>query len=149
MKAEPFLISSTLSVILAQRLVRRLTEDKVAYKLEPAELKELKKYCNLDRILEILKQEKIIKEGQDWKDINFYRPRTTKESPEGYRGRVGIYEVLQVTSSIKEMIIKQATSDQIQDQARKEGMITMIEDGFIKAVQGQTSIEEVLRVIID
>jgi type IV pilus assembly protein PilB len=149
MKAEPFLISSTLSVILAQRLVRRLTDDKMAYKLKPAELKEMKKYCNLDRIMQILKQEKIVKEGNDWADINFYRPKISKECPEGYRGRVGIYEVLLVTSSIKEMIVKQATADQIQDQARGEGMITMIEDGFIKAVQGQTSIEEILRVIID
>ncbi|PIR58218.1 MAG: hypothetical protein COU70_02125 [Parcubacteria group bacterium CG10_big_fil_rev_8_21_14_0_10_35_15] len=149
MNAEPFLISSTLSVILAQRLVRRLTDDKMAYKLKPIELKEMKKYCNLDRIMEMLKQEKIVKERDDWSDINFYRPKTTKECPEGYRGRVGIYEVLSVTPSIKEMIIKQATADQIQDQARSEGMITMIEDGFIKAVQGQTSIEEILRVIID
>lgn len=149
MKAEPFLISSTLNVILAQRLVRRLTDDKMAYKLKPAELKEMKKYCNLDKIMQILKQEKIVKENNGWEDINFYRPQISKECPEGYRGRVGIYEVLSVTSSIKEMIVKQATADQIQDQARKEGMITMIEDGFIKAVQGQTSIEEVLRVIID
>jgi len=149
MNAEPFLISSTLSVILAQRLVRRLTDDKMAYKLKPIELKEMKKYCNLDRIMEMLKQEKIVKERDDWSDINFYRPKITKECPEGYRGRVGIYEVLSVTPSIKEMIIKQATADQIQDQARSEGMITMIEDGFIKAVQGQTSIEEILRVIID
>ncbi len=149
MKAEPFLISSTLNVILAQRLVRRLTDDKMAYKLKPAELKEMKKYCNLDKIMQILKQEKIVKENNGWEDINFYRPQISKECPEGYRGRVGIYEVLPVTSSIKEMIVKQATADQIQDQARKEGMITMIEDGFIKAVQGQTSIEEVLRVIID
>ncbi|PIP18477.1 MAG: hypothetical protein COX42_00640, partial [Parcubacteria group bacterium CG23_combo_of_CG06-09_8_20_14_all_35_6] len=58
MNAEPFLISSTLSVILAQRLVRRLTDDKMAYKLKPIELKEMKKYCNLDRIMEMLKQEK-------------------------------------------------------------------------------------------
>jgi len=149
MKAEPFLISSTLSVILAQRLVRRLTDDKMAYKLKPVELKEMKKYCNLDRIMQILKQEKIVKENDDWGDINFYRPKISKERPEGYRGRVGIYEVLPVTPSIKEMIVKQATADQIQDQARNEGMITMIEDGFIKAVQGQTSIEEILRVIID
>jgi len=149
MKAEPFLISSTLSVILAQRLVRRLTDDKMAYKLKPVELKEMKKYCNLDRIMQILKQEKIVKENDSWEDINFYRPKISKECPEGYRGRVGIYEVLSVTPSIKEMIVKQATADQIQDQARNEGMITMIEDGFIKAVQGQTSIEEVLRVIID
>ena len=149
MKAEPFLISSTLSVILAQRLVRRLTDNKMAYKLKPVELKEMKKYCNLDRIMQILKQEKIVKENDDWGDINFYRPKISKERPEGYRGRVGIYEVLPVTPSIKEMIVKQATADQIQDQARNEGMITMIEDGFIKAVQGQTSIEEILRVIID
>src|SRR3989339_728743 len=149
MKVEPFLIVSTLSVILAQRLVRRLTDDKMAYKLKPVELKEMKKYCNLDRIMQILKQEKIVKENDDWGDINFYRPKISKERPEGYRGRVGIYEVLPVTPSIKEMIVKQATADQIQDQARNEGMITMIEDGFIKAVQGQTSIEEILRVIID
>jgi len=54
-----------------------------------------------------------------------------------------------VTETIKEMIVKQATSDEIQEQAQKEGMITMLEDGFVKAAQGITSIEEVLRVIIE
>ena len=66
-----------------------------------------------------------------------------------YFKRIGIFEVLPVTETIKELIVKQATSDQIQEQAQKEGMITMIEDGFIKAAQGITSIEEVLRVIIE
>jgi len=149
MKAEPFLISSTLNVILAQRLVRRLCKEKEKYKLSESEIKELKKYCNLDRILKILKEEKLAKSKATLKDIEFYRPKSTKECPEGYSGRIGIYEVLSVTESIKELIVKGATSDHIQEQAIKEGMRTMIEDGFVKSAQGITSIEEVLRVIIE
>ncbi|MDP2926714.1 MAG: ATPase, T2SS/T4P/T4SS family [bacterium] len=149
MKVEPFLISSTLNVILAQRLVRRLTDDKVAYKFKPSELKNIAKYCNLEKILTVLKEERIVKPQDAWEDINFYRPKSSKECPEGYRGRVGIYEVLTVSSAIKELIVKQATADQIQAQAQKEGMMTMIEDGFIKAAQGLTSVEEILRVIIE
>jgi type II secretory ATPase GspE/PulE/Tfp pilus assembly ATPase PilB-like protein len=68
---------------------------------------------------------------------------------DGYQGRIGIYEVLSVTETIKELIIKEADADQVQKQAQKEGMRTMIEDGFIKAAQGITSIEEVLRVIVE
>ncbi len=149
MKAEPFLISSTLSVILAQRLVRRLCEGKEKYKLKDSEIKDLEKYCDLDRILKILKEEKLIKQRQGLKNIEFYRPKPTKDCPEGYRGRIGIYEVLPVTETIKELIVKQATSDQIQAQAQKEGMRNMVEDGFIKAAQGLTSIEEILRVITE
>ncbi len=149
MGAEPFLISSTLNVIIAQRLVRRLCKDKEKYNLREAELKNLEKYCDLDRILKILKEEKLVKPKATFKDIEFHRPKSTKECPEGYLGRIGIYEVLSVTESIKELVVKKATSDQITTQARKEGMRTMIEDGFVKAVQGITSIEEVLRVIIE
>jgi len=149
MKAEPFLISSTLNCIAAQRLVRRLCEEKEKYTLKESELKNIAKYCDLDKILKILKAEKIIKAKVNWKNISFYRPKPSGECPEGYRGRIGIFEVLPVTETIKELIVKQATSDQIQEQAQKEGMITMIEDGFIKAAQGITSIEEVLRVIIE
>lgn len=149
MKAEPFLISSTLNIIIAQRLVRRLCEDKEKYRLSEAESKQMAKYCDLERILKILKEEKIIKPRDTFKTINFWRPKSTKECPEGYQGRLGIYEVLPVTESVKELIVRQATSDQIQERAKIEGMITMIEDGFIKAVQGITSVEEVLRVIVE
>jgi len=62
---------------------------------------------------------------------------------------MGIYEVIKVTETIKEMIVKNETADRIQEQAIKEGMRTMMEDGFIKAAQGITSIEEVLRVIVE
>ena len=149
MGAEPFLISSTLNCILAQRLVRRLSEEKTKYTLKDSELKNITKYCDLDRILKILKEEKLVKPKTAWKSIEFFRPKISKECPEGYRGRIGIYEVLPVNETIKELIVKKANSDQIQAQAQKEGMRTMIEDGFIKAAQGITSIEEVLRVIVE
>ncbi len=149
MKVEPFLIASTTNCVLAQRLVRKLCPERERYKLKPAELKNLEKYCDFKRILEILREEKIIKPKESLEDIYFYRPKSSKESPEGYKGRIGIFEVLAVTESIKELIVKGATSDEIQRQAQKEGMRTMIEDGFIKAAQGITSIEEILRVIIE
>ncbi len=149
MGAEPFLISSTLNCILAQRLVRKLHEEKTKYTLKDSELKDIAKYCNLDIILKILKEEKIIKASQTWKNVAFFKPKPTKECQDGYKGRIGIYEALPVTETIKELIVRQSTSDQIQNQAQKEGMRTMLEDGFIKAAQGITSIEEVLRVIIE
>jgi len=149
MQAEPFLISSTLNVILAQRLVRRLCRVKTKYNLKDSEMKNLKKYCDPDRILKILKEEKIIKPKENFRDIEFYRPKPSKECPEGHKGRIGIYEILPITETIKELIVKRATSYQITAQAQKEGMRTMIEDGFVKAAQGITSIEEILRVIIE
>jgi len=149
MKAEPFLISSTLNCLLAQRLVRKLCKEKEKYRLGRAELKNLEKYCDLERVLRILREEKLVTSKQTLEDIDFYRPKPTKEYPDGYRGRIGIFEVLPITESIKELIVKGASSGQIQAQALKEGMRTMVEDGFIKAAQGITTIEEVLRVIIE
>ena len=149
MDCEPFLLSSTLNCILAQRLVRKLCPGKEKYTLKESELKNIAKYCNLEKVLTILKQEKIITKRTSWKNIPLYRPKVTKDCPDGYKGRIGLFEVLPVTSTIKEMIVKQATADQIQQQAKKEGMRTMVEDGFVKAAQGITSIEEVLRVITE
>ena len=147
MGIEPFLISSTLNIILGQRLVRKLCQDKLKYRLKSQEVKNLEKYCDSNRILEILKEEKIVKDKNFISDIEFCRPKSSKECSDGYKGRLGIYEAFSVTSSIKELIIKRADADQIQGQAQKEGMLTMVEDGFVKAAQGLTSIEEVLRVI--
>jgi type IV pilus assembly protein PilB len=149
MKAEPFLLSSTLNLLMAQRLVRRLAEGKEKYFLTDHQIKEISKYCDLERVLKILKEEKIVPPKVQWDQIPFYRPKPTKEAPDGYKGRIGIFEVLPVTETIKNLIIKKATSDEIQEQAKKEGMILMVEDGLVKAAQGITSIEEVLRVIIE
>ena len=149
MKVEPFLIASTLNLVLAQRLVKRLCREKEQYYLKDAELKNLGKYCDLDKILTILKEESLINPHQTLKDIPFYRSKKTRECSQGYKGRIGIYEILPITESIKEMIVKNATAGQIQKQAQKEGMRTMVEDGFVKAAQGITSIEEILRVITE
>jgi len=149
MKIEPFLIASTLNVIIAQRLVRKLYGDKEKYKLKEAELVNLAKYCDLEKILEMLKKDKIVKPKATLKDIELYRPKAAKDAPTGYKGRLGIFEVLSVDESIKELIVKKASTRDIKVKAIENGMRTMVEDGFIKAVKGLTSIEEVLRVIID
>ncbi len=147
MGAEPFLVVSTARVIIAQRLVRLLCTVKEKYTLSNAELKNLATYANLDHVLEALKAEKIVPSGADWSGISFYRPQASQACEDGYHGRVGIYEVLPVTASIKELIMRSSTSDEITVVARKEGMLTMIEDGVFKAAQGLTSLEEVLRVV--
>jgi type IV pilus assembly protein PilB len=149
MKVEPFLISSTLNLILAQRLVRRLCGEKEKYYLKEGELDNISKYCDLERVLKILREEKLAKAHQPLTKIPFFKPKPTKECPDGYKGRIGIFEVLSVTPKIKELIVKGATSDEIEKVAKEEGMRTMVEDGFVKAAQGITSIEEVLRVITE
>ncbi len=147
MHVEPFLLVSTLSVIVAQRLVRKLAAEKDKHILTKDELAELGKHINLDNLLELLKKEKIVEAKADWDTIPFYKPKKSAASEDGYASRVGIHEVLKVTATIKDLVMKGATSDAIEDQARKEGMMTMLEDGIFKAVQGLTTIEEVLRVV--
>ncbi len=149
MGIEPFLISSTLNIIIAQRLIRRLHNQKEEYFLNDSDIKNLQKYCDIKIITDLLINNKIIKPGQTLKDVKFYRPQKTKEAPDGYKGRVGIYEVLAVTEPIRDLISKKTSTSKIEKEAKKEGMITMFEDGFIKAASGITSIEEVLRVLIE
>ena len=148
MKIEPFLIVSTIKVIVGQRLVRKLDAQKEKYLLTPAEMKSLGKSVDLDRIFKILKEENIIDSKiSSFEEIPFYRPKSSTENPEGYKSRIGIHEVLKMSPAIKDLIIENADSAKIEEQAKKEGMMTMIEDGIFKAVQGTTSIEEILRVI--
>ncbi|MDP4009092.1 MAG: ATPase, T2SS/T4P/T4SS family [bacterium] len=149
MEVEPFLISSTLNVVMAQRLVRRLCEEKEEYRLSKKELHRLAQYVDFETVAMILKEEGVLKKGEGIEDVVFFRPKASSSSEDGYKGRSGIYEVLQVTETIKHLVSSGATSDEIQAQAVKEGMRTMMEDGMVKAAQGVTSIEEVLRVIIE
>lgn len=146
MKVEPFLIVTTVNIIIAQRLVRKLV-GKEKYFLSKAGIETLQKTVDLTRVLNALKEEKIVPKDAVWEKIPFYHSKPVEESKDGYKGRVGIYEVLKVTPTIREIIIHGATAHDVEVQARKEGMLTMIEDGIFKAVQGLTTIEEVLRVI--
>lgn len=147
MGAEAFLLVSTLKTVISQRLIRRLTQKKEQYFLSEAEMKALQKIVNMDRILEALKAEKIVDEKADWSKIPFYKAIPNEESEDGYKGRVGIHEVLKVSPKIKELILKGSPSDEIEAVAKEEGMMTMLEDGIFLAAQGLTTTEEVLRVV--
>ncbi len=159
MKVEPFLLASTLEIIIGQRLVRRLTDTKEAYKLSSDQLAQLMKVVDMARVLEALKKENIVRPEDTWKTIHFYKAISTANNKEnsaildigssdtGFSGRIGIHEVLKMTSSIRELVMKDATSGIIEAQAKKEGMLTMLEDGIFKCVQGLTTLEEVFRVV--
>jgi type IV pilus assembly protein PilB len=163
MNIEPFLISSTIRAVVGQRLIRRLHEEsRENYVPTEDEKNELIRMFNLPVgsafkiIHELEKQAAAVGLGGDtplstdengiktlWRANKDY---TTEDVREGYRGRLGIYEVLYNSPAVQKLIMARATSDDIQAQAISEGMITMQIDGLIKALRGETTIEEVLRV---
>ncbi|MFZ2522789.1 MAG: GspE/PulE family protein [Minisyncoccia bacterium] len=145
MKVEPFLLVSTINVIIGQRLVRKLTDQKEKYTLSKAELETLGKSVNLDKILDALKEEKVVEKNTKWEDVPFWKPKKDVDPETAYSGRIAIHEVMKITPTIKEVILKSGTTDEIQKIAEKEGMLTMYEDGIFQAVQGKTTIEEVVR----
>ncbi|MDB5176676.1 MAG: Type secretion system protein [Candidatus Saccharibacteria bacterium] len=163
MDIEPFLIASTLRAVIGQRLVRRL-EKATRIPYEPTEEEK-------DAIVHLFN----LRGGQDFRYIHelekqaaaqgiggnaplstdengiktLYKPGEYEDEVgkhDGFKGRIGIYEVLSNTTSLQKLITSNATSNQIQDQAIAEGMLTMQTDGLIKALRGETTIEEVLRV---
>jgi len=147
MGVEPFLIVSTVKTIIAQRLVRKLMASKKKHFLSPVEIKNLGKLVDLDRMLVMLREEKIVGAKDTWDKISFYKAVKNAESEDGYASRVGIHEVLKVTPTIRELILKGSSQDDIEVQAKKEGMMTMLEDGVFQAVLGQTTLEEIFRVV--
>ena len=152
MGSEAFLLASTVNVVAGQRLVRRLCpECRTEYSLDEMEIKSLESILNLDEILDYLKKSKELKEkiksSAKFGDLKFFKPKGCDQcAQEGYRGRIGIYEVLDVNESIQKMIVQSASTEDIERKAKENGMATMAQDGFLKAVQGITSVEEVLRV---
>lgn len=143
----PFLIVSTVKTVISQRLVRKLSSMEGKYFMSQDEMKSLAKLVDLDRILNFLKIENIVAPDATWDKIPLYKVVKTNEFPDGYKGRLGIHEVLKVSLAIKELIIKGASADEIEKQAKSEGMMTMLEDGIFQAVRGMTTVEEVLRVV--
>lgn len=163
MDIEPFLIASTVRAVVGQRLVRRLEKtNRIPY--QPTEEEK-------DAIVHLFN----LKNGQDFKYIHelekmaaaqgiggdaplsttengiqtLYKPGEYKDENgvhDGFKGRIGIYEVLNNTTAMQKLIISNSTSNALQDLAISEGMITMQTDGLIKALRGETTVEEVLRV---
>jgi general secretion pathway protein E len=130
MGVEDYLLTSTINGILAQRLVRRL---------EPT---HAERYEAMPEVVEEFGLRRFQPEGP----IYLYRPKPSALTPTGYLGRTTIMEFLTVTDPIRRLIMKHAGMGEIEEQARREGMRTMYEDGLVKAMAGITTIEEVLRV---
>lgn len=153
MGIEPFLIASTVHTVIGQRLVRRVAENREQYRSDKAETEAIRqtvgrllptKTSDTAKISEDLGYENLPLGSESaytlWKGVE------SPETPGGYKGRMGLYEVFDVTDKIQELILKRSTSSEIQKAAQAEGMITMREDGYLKALAGYTTLKEVNRV---
>lgn len=144
-----FLIASTMNLIIAQRLVRKICPHCIqSYNLTKKTISELEKAINIKNLMDVLHREKIITSSKkDLSSLLFYRGKGCKKcNNTGYKGRIGIYEVLENTDKISSMILNNASADEIQEYAISKEMISILDDGFMKAKNGITTIEEILRV---
>ncbi|MFA6603734.1 MAG: GspE/PulE family protein [Patescibacteria group bacterium] len=151
MHVPAFLIGFTANMIVGQRLVRKICPGCVrSYKMPPHAIEQLREQIKIDSIWKTLQREEVIGKDQKIEDTTFWRGSGCAQcGHEGYKGRLGIYEVLEVTTDIAKLIGASASADEILTAAVKGGMISMIEDGFMKAVKAMTTIEEILRVTKD
>ena len=147
MGVEPFLLTSTVRVIIGQRLVRKLCDNKESYSLDKTAHAKVASDADFDAALRTLKEEKLVKENATISDLPFCKPVPSADCEDGYKSRIGIHEVLAVSPAIREIILHNSTTDAIEGQAKKEGMLTMLQDGLYKAARGITSLEEVLRAV--
>ena len=146
---EPYLIASTLNTIVGQRLVRKICQDcKQALKLDDKQIQSIGQEFNLEHLIEVMKREDVLeKRIKKIEDIEFFEGKGCEKCGHtGYRGRMGIYEVLDATAEIGKLILTRSATSQIQEKAVEESMVLMWQDGFIKAHLGLTTIAEVLRV---
>jgi len=156
MDIEPFLIASTVNTIIGQRLVRRVSVKRESYQSNPIETQNI--MSTVGHLLPKT-QSDVAKVARDlgYKDLplagqsayTLVKGIDSPQSPHGYSGRAGLYEVMDVNTDIQNLIVARATSSDIQRLAVSQGMITMRQDGYLKALQGITTIEEVNRVASD
>lgn len=156
MDIEPFLIASTVNTVIGQRLVRRVAVKRESYLSNPLETQNI--MATVGHLLPKTRED-VARVSADlgYKDLplagqNAYtlvKGHDTLATPQGYSGRAGLYEVMEVTEDIQNLIVARATSTQIQHKAIEQGMITMRQDGYLKALTGITTLEEVNRVAAD
>ncbi len=156
MGIEPFLIASTVNTIIGQRLVRRVSTKRETYQSTPIETQNI--MATIGHLLPKTKEE-VARVSADlgYKDLplagqtayTLVRGVDTPQTPHGYSGRAGIFEVMDVNTDIQKLIVERATSSEIQRLAVSQGMITMRQDGYLKALSGVTTLEEVNRVTSD
>lgn len=156
MGVEPFLIASTVNTIIGQRLVRCVAPKRETYQSNPIETQNIittighllpKTKADVARVSADLGYKDLPLAGQS--AYTLVKGIDSPQSPRGYSDRAGIYEVMDVNESIQNLIVARATSAEIQRKAQQQGMITMRQDGYLKVLQGITTIEEVNRVTSD
>ena len=156
MGIEPFLIASTINTIIGQRLVRRIAPKREAYSSSPIETQNI--MTTVGHLLPKTKEDVVrVSEDLGYKDLplagqsayTLVKGIDTPATPRGYAGRAGLYEVMDVNEEIQKLIVSRATSADIQRMAVAQGMVTMRQDGYLKVLQGLTTIDEVNRVAAD
>ncbi|HEY2004238.1 MAG TPA: GspE/PulE family protein [Candidatus Saccharimonadia bacterium] len=157
MGIEPFLIASTINTVIGQRLVRKLCvkckeevdSDEAATKSIMETLGEAlpKHKEEVDKVKKDIGYDIVPLAGQ--KDYRIYKAVGCKECVKGYKGRIGIYEVFAMSDAMEKLLLQHATTSDVQKQASAEGMLTMKQDGYLKALNGFTTLEEVARVAAD
>ncbi|MBC7943583.1 type II/IV secretion system protein [Candidatus Saccharibacteria bacterium] len=156
MGVEPFLIASTVNTIIGQRLVRRVAVKRETYQSNPMETQNIlttvghllpKTAADVAAVSQDLGYKDLPLAGQS--AYTLVKGIDTPQTPRGYSGRAGLYEAMDVNNDIQNLIVARATSSEIQRLAVSQGMITMRQDGYLKALQGITTIEEVNRVAAD
>lgn len=153
MGVEPFLIASTVNTVIGQRLVRRVVPGGETYRSNKAETIAI--HNTLGGLLPKIKDDiPAVADDLGYQTLplsaqsayTLVKGKVTPENPTGYQGRLGLYEVFEVTEQIQDLIIKRATSSVIQRAAQAQGMVTMRQDGYLKALAGLTTLLEVDRV---
>ena len=153
MGIEPFLIASTVNTVIGQRLVRRLADKGTPYQSDELETKSIQETVGMLLPADAASMPKVA-EDLGYKTLplktqvsyTLVKGSDSPKTPGGFKGRMGLYEVMDVSETIQSLIVKHATSAEIQRQAIAEGMVTMRQDGYLKALQGLTTLEEVNRV---
>lgn len=156
MGIEPFLIASTVNTIIGQRLVRRVAQKREVYQSTPLETQVIqstvghllpKTQADMTTVSQDLGYKDLPLAGQN--AYTLVKGRDTPQTPRGYSGRAGLYEVMDVTEEVQRLIVNRATSAEIQRLAVEQGMVTMRQDGYLKSLGGITTLEEVNRVAAD
>jgi len=149
MGIESYLISSTTNLIIAQRLIRKICKNCIySYNLDKAMIEQLDKHFDLKKVLQFLIDQGFLSKAKANLDsVLFYKGKGCKQcGNSGYKGRLGIYELMEITPKIAELITAKASTESLEAVALEQGMMTLTQDGFMKALSGITSVEEVLRV---
>lgn len=157
MGVEPFLVSSTVNTVIGQRLVRKVCqkckEEYQSSQTQTIALKKLlgdllpKKESDAAKLKEDLGYD--ILPNADSESFTLFKGKGCNECTNGYKGRVGIYEVFGMSDAMEKLLADRATTSQVQAQAQKDGMVSMKQDGYLKALNGLTTLEEVARVAAD